>query len=186
MNNNARHLPSPTAVRQLYRAASRPPPLNESASTADLFAAVYEAAVAHEDVTASALHCQGRLTAFAYGHPWRWNSQQSAWAQELNQKLGDAASRLEDTTVLCLFARHPSANGRGLGRAVLNTWLAGLRHSSVWLATSDIPSPARGIYEALGFEPVGYGPDAPNGAPALVMMRLATGASPAAPGPTEL
>lgn len=58
------------------------------------------------------------------------------------------------------------------------TWLAEvgrLGRSGVWLQTTDIDSPARRLYEATAFTPIGHGPAAPNGEPGLVLFRPDTG-----------
>lgn len=166
-------LPTPSAVRQLYRAASKEPPLNDPVSTAELFAGIYESALKHEEVAVTAIYEQGALTAFVYGHPWLWGDQQYPWAAQLQEMLDEAADRLEGTVALCLLARHPAFNGHGLGRRALNSWLRENGHVPVWLATSNAPSPAIALYDTTGFQRLGHGPDAPNGAPALVMLREA-------------
>lgn len=164
-------MPPAAQVRDLYLAAASEPPLNEGEREADLFAGVYAASLRDDDVTAVTAHDGGSLTGFAYGHPWSWAEQEYEWAFSLRSRLGEVAERLEGTQVLCLLARHPSAAGAGLGRAVLASWLSSVGSRACWLQTDDVGSPARRLYDALGFVAIGHGPDAPNGAPGLVMLR---------------
>lgn len=173
--SSADRLPSREEVRALYAAAAALPPLNESSASAELFASVYEASVTTERVVAVSATDEGRLVAFAYGHPWLWEAQTYAWAYQLRDLLGDDADRLDGTYSLNLLARHPDAKYRGLGRTVLARWLEAIGHGSCWLQTTDIDSPATRLYASLGFQPVGHGPEAPNGAPGLVLLRPAHG-----------
>lgn len=164
-------MPTVMTVRDLYFAAASEPPLNESNAVAGLFADLYGAALMSESVFAAADYEDSRLTAFAYGHPWRWGEQRDAWSSQLKERLGDSAERLEGTYALLLLARDPSARGKGAGKRVLDAWLSGIGGGPVWLQTTDVLSPARRLYASTGFEPLGHGPDAPNGAPGLVMFR---------------
>lgn len=170
-SNHKAELPPVTEVRDLYFAASSEPPLNETHDTAELLASVYKASVEHEAITAVVSYEEDALTGFAYGNPWSWAEQQYDWANALHERLGEAAEKLEGAHVLSLLARHPRAAGTGVGRTVLNSWLDGIRQSACWLQTSDLDSPARRLYQAQGFIPIGHGPDAPNGAPGLVLFR---------------
>lgn len=116
------------------------------------------------------------LAGIAYGHTWRWPDEDYPWATELSERLGDAAGLLDGSTALCLLAVAPDHRGRGLGRALLNriTSQAGGR---LWLVTRDEDTVARQLYERSGWHVLGYGPDAPNGTPGLVLTkrRRATG-----------
>lgn len=160
-------------MRSLYASAAGRPPLNEPASTAELFASVYEASVKSERVIAVAGVDEGRLVAFAYGHPWLWEEQTYPWARELHDRLGDNAPRLDGTYSLNLLARDPEERYRGLRRAVLTRWIRAIGESTCWLQTSDVESQARRLYTSLGFKAVAHGPEAPNGRPGLVLVRLA-------------
>lgn len=164
-------LPPVAAVRELYFAAASEPPLSEPKAIAGLFADLYGAALKSESVFAVTDHEDSRLAAFAYGHPWRWDEQRDSWSNELKECLGHPAQLLEGTYALLLLARDPSARGHGVGKRVLDAWLSCIGDGPVWLQTTDIMSPARHLYEAAGFEPIGHGPDAPNGSPGLVMFR---------------
>ncbi|WP_405219028.1 GNAT family N-acetyltransferase [Agrococcus sp. Ld7] len=167
-------MPSEEAVRELYTAASAESPLSEPEAVAALFARLYGVALEQEEVTAAVSRDDGELTAFAYGHPWRWEEQQDSWSLELHRKLGSASELLAATHVLSLLARHPRAARSALGSRVLEAWLTGIGGAPVWLQTTDMESPALRLYEAFGFEPIGHGPDAPNGKPGLVLYRQAT------------
>lgn len=171
--SSEKDLPARDDVRSLYASAAERPPLNEPASSAELFASVYEASVKSERVIAVAGVHEGRLVAFAYGHPWLWEEQTYPWARELHDRLGDNASKLDGTYSLNLLARNPEERYRGLGRAVLTRWIRAIGESTCWLQTSDVDSPARRLYISLDFKAIGHGPEAPNGRPGLVLMRLA-------------
>lgn len=164
-------MPAVAAVRDLYFAAASEPPLSESAEVAELFADLYAGALERESVSAVVDYEDSRLTAFAYGHPWRWEEQQDSWSNELKERLGQDARLLDGAHALLLLARDPAVRGSGLGKRVLDAWLSGVGKGPVWLQTTDIASPARHLYEAAGFEVIGYGPNAPNGTPGLVMLR---------------
>ena len=164
--------PSAAQVRGLYLAASAEPPLNEGEAEADLFAGVHAACLRDDEVCAALVHEGDALVGLAYGHRWSWEEQRYPWADSLRSRLGPFADRLEGAHALCLLARHPSAAGRGLGREVLTTWLAGIGPVACWLQATDVDSPARRLYDAHGVA-IGHGPDAPDGTPGLVMLREA-------------
>ena len=172
--------PTEEAVRALYAAAAGRPPLQEPPSTAALFASLYASSLREQEVTVATARDGGRLVGFAYGHPWRWAEQRDPWADQLRARLGDAAAdALEGSTALGLLARDPDERYRGLGREVLDRWLRAVAPGSCWLQTTDVDSPARRVYEAVGFAPVGHGPDAPDGRPGLVLLlATAAGAAP--------
>lgn len=165
--SDARGVSRPRAIP----AAASEPPLSESEAVADLFAQLYASSLKNESVSAAVAYERGSLLGFAYGHPWRWGEQRDEWAEQLKQRLGTPAEVLDGAHVLSLLARHPSAQGSGTGGRVLDAWLTGIGGGPSWLQTSDIPSPARRLYGARGFAPIGHGPDAPDGTPGLVMYR---------------
>jgi len=172
-------MPSPVEVGELYAAASAEAPLHESPETAQVFADLYAASLSRNDLVAVSARAHDRLVGFAYGHPWRWVEQQDPWAQQLTERLGSRASALDNAFALFLLAREPADAFRGLGRAVLTEWMAGVGDHRVWLLTTDIDSPARRLYSSFSFAPIGRGPDAPDGAPGLVML------SGVRPGPAD-
>lgn len=172
---SAREFPAPAEVRALYRAAAEQPPLSEPPSSAELCAKLYEGAMHNERVVATIARDEGRLVAFSYGHPWRWEEQQYPWADELREGLSTQASRLDDSFALNLLARAPGEQYRGLGRRALVEWLLAIEDASCWLQTSDLDSPAQRLYVSQGFAAIGHGPLAPNGAPGIVLFRRGTG-----------
>jgi hypothetical protein len=170
--------PSAEEVRALYSAAASRPPLAEPPSVAALFASLYASSLREEEVTSVTARDGGRLVGFAYGHPWRWAEQQDPWADQLRARLGGpAAAQLEGAFALSLLARDPDERHRGLGREVLARWLRAIGPRSCWLQTTDVESPARHVYAAAGFAPLGHGPDAPDGNPGLVLLRPAASTS---------
>ncbi len=164
-------MPETEEVRDLYAAAATEPPLNETLQTAQVFADLFRIALKRNDVVAVSARQQGRLVAFAYGHPWRWKEQNDEWANDLKTRLGGEASTIDETIALFLLARDPSVQRRGLGQRVLKEWLDAAEHESVWLQTTDIDTPAQRLYRSVGFKAIGHGPKAPNNAPSLVMLK---------------
>ncbi|WP_309131024.1 hypothetical protein [Brevibacterium sp.] len=164
-------LPLPAEVENLYAAASAEPPLSEDPLFAAWFASIYGAAVSAGQVLTAFSRHEGRLTSFAYGHFWSWAEQTNPWATELRHRLGESAPTIEWTYTLSLLARDPQLRQRGIGRRTLETWLGGIVGYGCWLQTDDIDSPARRLYDSLGFTAIGHGPVAPNGEPGLVMYR---------------
>lgn len=160
-------------VEELYATAAAEPPLSEDAKHAALFGKLYDLSVRNGQVLVAAGRSAGRLRSIAYGHFWSWTEQDYDWAHELRSTLGDAAQAIEGSFALNLLARDPHLRSSGLGRATLQTWLTGISGYRCWLQTSDIDSPARRLYESLGFFALGHGPEAPNGQPGLVMFRPA-------------
>lgn len=167
-------LPPRSEVEAIYGAAAAEPPLNEDPKYAALFADVYEVSVQKGQVVMALARSQsdGRLTAFAYGHHWKWEEQKYPWAFELQRTLGERCVELESTFALNLLARDPRRREHGIGRRTLQAWLQAVAGYGCWLQTDDIDSPARRLYESLGFTELGHGPEAPNGRPGLVMYKL--------------
>ncbi|TGD31869.1 hypothetical protein EB835_07250 [Brevibacterium sp. S22] len=166
-------LPPRSEVEALYGAAAAEPPLGEDPRFAALFADVYEVSVRNGQVlmTLTRTQSDGRLSSFAYGHHWKWEEQKYPWAFELQSRLGEASIELESTFALNLLARDPHQSERGLGRRTLERWIGEVGRFGCWLQTDDIDSPARRLYESLGFTELGHGPEAPDGRPGLVMFR---------------
>lgn len=166
-------LPPRSEIEALYGAAAAEPPLNEDPRFAAMFADVYDISVRNGQVLMTLTRAQpdGRLSSFAYGHHWKWEEQKYPWAFELQSRLGEASTELESTFALNLLARDPKQRDRGLGRRTLEAWIGEVGQYGCWLQTDDIDSPARRLYERLGFTELGHGPEAPNGQPGLVMFR---------------
>ncbi|GAA1852224.1 hypothetical protein [Brevibacterium marinum] len=167
-------LPPPLEVEELYAAAAAKPPLSEDPKHAAVFGNVYDLCVRNGQVLVAASRFGGRLRSIAYGHFWSWLEQDYDWAHELRSTLGPEAQAIESSFALNLLARDPHLKSSGLGRETLETWLAGIGGYSCWLQTSDMDSPARRLYESLGFSALGHGPQAPNGHPGLVLFRPPT------------
>ena len=172
-------LPPASEIEDLYGAAAAEPPLSEGTEHVSLFADVYDVSVRTGQVliALTRTRADGRLSSFAYGHFWSWAEQKYPWAFDLYSRLGEDAAELESTFALNLLARDPLQRKHGLGRRTLRDWLDAVEGYGCWLQTDDIDSPARRLYESLGFEAVGHGPQAPNGQPGLVMLRPAAASS---------
>ncbi len=111
-----------------------------------------------------------RLVGVAYGHGWNWGSATDDWSLQLRPRLGVHARTLDNSFAVNLLAVTPQEAGSGLGQQLLNTLLSHDNHSVAWLQTTDLATPARRLYERSGWVALGHGPDAPNGAPGLVMV----------------
>ncbi|MDR3201755.1 MAG: ribosomal protein S18-alanine N-acetyltransferase [Bifidobacteriaceae bacterium] len=91
--------------------------------------------------------------------------------------VGYAGAFLGDVADIMTVGVEPSARGRGIGRALVENLLAAAgraRRSEVFLEVRVDNEPAIGLYQSLGFEPIGVRPRyyQPEGVDALV-MRLA-------------
>ncbi|WP_442864662.1 hypothetical protein [Arthrobacter sp. HY1533] len=45
--------------------------------------------------------------------------------------------------------------------------------TTYWLQTTDVDTPAQRLYKRYGYRDLGYGPDAPDGRPGLVLIHAA-------------
>lgn len=163
-------MPNPAEVEELYRAASEPPPLNESAAMAALFARLYGRLRGRDDLVAVEAREGAHLAGFAYGHPWVREDEDDAWTGELLARLGDAADLLDGSVVVYFLAVHPKQQGTGLGRELLRALLRASGAKRAWLQTRDEPTPAMSLYLSEGWQPIGFGPEAPNGEPGRVLL----------------
>jgi len=165
-------LTDPAEVEQVYAAASAPPPLAEPPAVARMYAELYAHTRHTPGLVAVTAHQDGELVGFGYGHPWSWAANTDGWSAELADRLGAAAAAtLEGSFAVQLLAVAPEAAGAGLGRRLLGALLAAAGSPRAWLVTSDVDSPARRLYASTGWRELGRGPAAPNGAPALVLVR---------------
>lgn len=164
--------PGTHEVESLYFAAFHGPPLNESRETARQFAQLYRWLVARRDlVTVCTRTRQDRVLAgIAYGHPWFWAEQSDNWAGTLRELLGEAAASLEGRFAVYLLAVDPGYRRHGLGRMLLRRLLETAGAQRAWLITRDELTPAMTLYVSEGWQPVGHGPDTPNGRPGLVLV----------------
>jgi GNAT superfamily N-acetyltransferase len=162
-------MPAPEEVERLWRAASEPPPLSEPPSTAALYAQLYEYSRALPGLVTVSSRRDGELVGLAYGHPWSWATATDPWSQQLRERLGEVADEIDGAFAVVLLAVHPSAAGAGLGRRLLHALLDRGAAKRAWLQTTDLDTPARRLYAAEGWEPIGHGPDAPDGRPGLVL-----------------
>ena len=164
-------MPDVAEVESLYFAAFGEKPLRESRKTAAQFSQLYGLLSSRADLVSVFVRVpqSGELAGFAYGHPWLWTEQTDEWAGQLWHRLGDAATHLEGRFAVYLLAVRPSYRRQGLGRVLLRTLLEAAGAERAWLITRDEPTPAMGMYMAEGWQPVGHGPDTPNGRPGLVL-----------------
>lgn len=167
-------LPSTHEIEQLYEAVSRPPPLSEPPEVAQSFGRLYGYARKRDDVVALGAFSNDELVGFAYGHPWRWNSEVDPWSQELRFRLGQNPAELIDGSfAVLLLAVHPSAARRGLGAALLGSLMQASAAETHWLHTTDSDTPAQRLYRHSGYTTLGHGPDAPDERPGLVLVHTA-------------
>lgn len=166
---NASAMPEAAEVEQLYEAAAALLPLNESSEVATMFAGLYQQVRGPDAIVVTARR-QGQLVGFAYGHPWNWMTATDNWSQQLRGRLRDDADLLDDSFAVELLVVAPSVAGNGLGRRLLSTLLTQDDHALSWLQTTDLDTPARRLYQHTGWIPLGYGPDAPNGRPGLILI----------------
>lgn len=162
-------MPPAVEVERLYAVASAEPPLGEAPDVARVYAALYEHARQLPGATTVTARRSGALVGFGYGHPWQWESATDDWTLQLRERLGAHAEMLADSFAVVLMAVSPSESGAGLGRRLLELLLDHDDHAVAWLQTTDLDTPARRLYGRCGWRPLGHGPDAPNGAPGLVM-----------------
>lgn len=163
-------MPETDEIEELYRVASQGPPLHETEETASVFARIYGWLRDRSDLVAVETREDGRLVGFAYGHPWKRDEQHDSWSRELIERLGDAAQLLEGSFVVYLLAVDPAHQRSGLGRELLRVLLHASGAERAWLQTRDEESPAMALYLSEGWDPIGYGPEAPNGLPGRVML----------------
>ena len=162
-------VPSAAEVESLYYAATCGSPLHESRAAAAGCARLYAALLRRPDLEAvAARNGGGQLAGFAYGHGWRWAEQTDDWADQLQERLGGAAGRLDGRFAVYLLAVHPWHRRAGLGRQLLATLLSATK-TGAWLITRDEPTPAMALYQREGWEPIGHGPDTPGARPGLVL-----------------
>lgn len=163
-------LPSPEEVEQLYALASARPPLSESAEVAEVYATLYDLALDRADLVVVTAREVGELIGFGYGFRWLWSEQTDEWATDLAERLDGAAESLEGSFAVQLLAVHPSFTRHGMGFELLKQLMVASASAVHWLAVPDVDSPARRLYRRMGYRPLGYGPEAPNGQPGLVLV----------------
>jgi GNAT superfamily N-acetyltransferase len=163
-------MPPPDEVERLYADASAAPPLAEPPSVAGMFARLYAEARGFPGAIAVSARSDGALVGFGYGHPWTWAEATDPWSLQLRERLGTAAGELDDAFAVELLAVAPAASGAGLGRRLLSALLDATGRSVAWLQTTDKETPALRLYRGTGWQPIGHGPDAPDGRPGLVLV----------------
>lgn len=164
-------LPDIADIEELYASASEQPPLSESREVAQSFARLYGYARRRGDTVCVSATTGNELVGFAYGHPWSWVFETDAWSAQLRERLGPApASEIEAAFAVLLLVVHPSAAHRGVGSELLKSLMDASGTQTHWLQTTDKDTPALRLYQRFGFQPLGHGPDAPNGEPGLVLI----------------
>lgn len=162
-------------VERLWAAATAPPPLAEPPEVAAANARLYGRLLRRSDLITVEHRDQGELIGFAYGHTWHWPEQTDPWASQLHARLGATnAAWLEGSFAVYLLAVHPRAQRRGLGRRLLRRLLAEADARRAFLQTTDTDTPALRMYRGEGWTILGPGPDAPDGRPGLVLIRVLT------------
>ncbi|MFZ0530080.1 MAG: GNAT family N-acetyltransferase [Propionicimonas sp.] len=161
--------PGPEEVAQLYALASSGPPLFESADVAAMLATLYDLSLDREDLLVVEARKAGELIGFGYGHPWRWAEQTDEWSAALKAGLGGAAAELDDAFAVQLVAVHPAHVRQGLGFELLKRIMIGSAARVHWVQATDVDSPATRLFRRMGYRRLGPGPQAPNGAPGIVL-----------------
>ncbi|MFI6295372.1 GNAT family N-acetyltransferase [Nonomuraea sp. NPDC050790] len=95
-----------------------------------------------------------RVVGFAYGFhgtsgQWWHDVVTRALAEKSGGEVADAW--LGDAFELAEIHVHPDFQGKGIGRAMINTLCAGRKERSGVLSTHDRPTAARHLYASLGF-----------------------------------
>ncbi|GAA0931458.1 GNAT family N-acetyltransferase [Nonomuraea longicatena] len=95
-----------------------------------------------------------RIVGFAYGFhgtPGQWWHDVVYRAVAERSGTQEADAWLGDAFELAEIHVHPDFQGRGIGRAMIETLCAGRAERSALLSTHDRPTAARHLYGALGF-----------------------------------
>ena len=99
----------------------------------------------------AAFDADDRLIGFGYGY----TSEDGQWWHELVRAalVPDLATEwMADSFELSELHVHPSAQGRGVGRALLESLATGLPHRHILLSTPDADTAAMHLYQRLGFQ----------------------------------
>ena len=138
---------------------------------AEVFASLYDLALDRSDIVAVTAREVGELVGFGYGHRWRWSEQTDEWSEDLGRQLGaDAALQLEGAFAIQLLAVHPTFAHRGLGFELLKQLMVASAADVHWLQTEDSDSPARRLFQRMGYRPLAHGPQGTDGSPGLVLV----------------
>ena len=160
-------LPGPADVEDLYAMASG----GETPGVAEVFATLYDLALDRRDLVAVTAQEAGELVGFGYGHRWWWSEQTDEWSEDLGRQLGDdAALRLEGAFAIQLLAVHPTFTHHGLGFEMLKQLMVASAADVHWLQTEDSDSPARRLFQRMGYRPLAHGPQGTDGSPGLVLV----------------
>ena len=160
-------LPGPAEVEDLYTLASG----GAKTGVAEVFATLYDLALDRNDIVAVTAREVGELVGFGYGHRWRWSEQADEWSEDLGRQLGDdAAVQLEGAFAIHLLAVHPAFAHRGLGFELLKQLMVASAADVHWLQTEDADSPARRLFQRMGYRPLAHGPQGADGTPGLVLV----------------
>ena len=86
------------------------------------------------------------------------------WVAEVDGEVVGFVMGDKDTGEVTVLALRPEAEGRGIGRELMQRvaeWLFAEGHAELWLLTGAIPSfRAYGFYQAIGWRPTGERVDA--------------------------
>lgn len=137
---------------------------------AAIFATLYDLALDRTDIIAVTAKEVGELVGFGYGHRWRWAEQDDEWSRDLARELGDGGARLEEAFAVQLLAVHPKFTRHGLGFELLKQLMVASATDSHWVQTADADSPARRLFQRMGYRTLGHGSEGPDGAPGLVLV----------------
>lgn len=164
-------MPPADDVVRLYAAATAAAPLRTDPSVARAFGALYSWARTLPGAASAVVRDGAELTGVGYGYSWDWAVMTDVWSRSLNDRLGPRAPEIDHSFAVVLLAVVPAAQGRGLGRKLLNALVDQADEDVAWLQSPTDDTPARRLYLATGWTELGPGPDALDGRPSVVLVR---------------
>jgi len=164
-------MPPPAAVARVYAAAAAATSLSTDPSLARAFAALYSWARTLPGAASVTARNGDEVVGFGYGYSWDWDAMTDPWSRELRERLGAAASEIDESFSVVLLAVVPDAQRQGLGRKLLNALVDQADENVAWLQAPAGDSPARRLYETSGWTELGPGPDSADGVRSVVLIR---------------
>ncbi len=138
------------ALHELYRECFSEPPWNESATQLAAFPGVLARALAQPGLHGLVAWEGTRLIGVLYGRGAPEEPPSDDFHRSLAGQISAGLYRelLAPAVVVNELMVHPRSRGRGVGRALLDRFVAG--HPTAWLCTHP-EAPARRLYESAGW-----------------------------------